>query len=322
MNNNFQNENFKEDNYIKAWIKQSENPELYKDWNDIEDQSYPNELVKVVDFNNFNSNLINTIMTEHSVEMSQKKKKRKAYSLFYSNEINPENNNPSCNEEYPNYYDSCIYPSYDDSNVKYFSSLDKTPVGGRMADRPKLQLKQEKKRMSIKKMKRENICTENNYNDRMICGNFISSSPLIKLKEFTKPSYGSESTSEFFNNYEFETPVKVLSSKKKSYDYKNRKDNSTTNTTKENSSQENASSNNSETKRTINFSNKTDDFNDLHYNSENDFLTSSEYVDDDDSSRCSNKKQSEVNFLGQRLDYKVVGNVINISKNHPHFTMS
>ncbi|GAB67638.1 hypothetical protein PCYB_122060 [Plasmodium cynomolgi strain B] len=277
MNNNFQNENFKEDNYIKAWIKQSENPELYKNWNDIEEQSYPNELVKVVDFNNFNSNLINTIMTEHSVEMSQKKKKRKAYSLFY--------------------------------------------IGGSMADRPKLQLKEEKKRMSIKKMKRENICTENNYNDMMICGNFINSSPLIKLKEFTKPSYGSESTSEFFNNYEFETPIKVLSSKKKSYDYKNKKDNSTTNTTKENSSQENASSNNSETKRTINFSNKTEDFNDLHYNSDNDYLTSSEYVDDDDSSRCSNKKQSEVNFLGQRLDYKVVGNVINISKDHPHFTM-
>ncbi|CAG9473227.1 conserved Plasmodium protein, unknown function [Plasmodium vivax] len=322
MNNNFQNENFKEDNYIKAWIKQSENPELYKNWNDIEEQSYPNELVKVVDFNNFNSNLINTIMTEHSLEMSKKKKKRKAYSLFYSNEINPESYNHTCNEEYPNYYHNCMYPSCDDSDVKYFSSLDKTPVGGSMADRPKLQLKEEKKRMSIKKMKRENICTENNYNDMMICGNFInSSSPLIKLKELTKPSYGSESTSEFFNNYEFETPVKVLSSKKKSYDYKNKKDNSTTNTTKENSSQENASSNNSETKRTINFSNKTEDFNDLHYNSENDYLTSSEYVDDDDSSRCSNKKQSEVNFLGQRLDYKVVGNVINISKDHPHFTM-
>ncbi|GAW82144.1 hypothetical protein, conserved [Plasmodium gonderi] len=322
MNNNFKNENFKEDNYIKAWIKQSENPELYKNWNDIDDQTYPNELVKVVDFNNFNSNLINTIMTEHSPDISKKKKKRKAYSLFYSNEIYPESNNHSCNEENNNYYHG-MYPTCDDSDGsddRYFTSLDKTPVEGNVDDKLKLQCKDEKRRISIKKVKRENVFSENNYNE-MMCGNFINSSPIIKLKEFTKPSYGSESTSEFFNNYDFETPVKMLNSKKKTYHYKTKKDNSTTNTTKENSSQENVSSNNSETKRIINFSNKTEDFNDLHYNSENDFLTSSEYVDDDDSSRCSNKKQSEVNFLGQRLDYKVVGNVINISKDHPHFTM-
>ncbi|SBT79995.1 conserved Plasmodium protein, unknown function, partial [Plasmodium malariae] len=194
--------------------------------------------------------------------------------------------------------------------------LDKTPVCN-MTDRPKMHSKE--KKLSIKKMKRENVCTE--HNNDLLCQNFINSSPILKLKQFNKPNYGSESTNEFFNNYDFETPIKLLSSKKKKcYEDKNKKDNYS-NVTKENSSQENVSSNNSETKRTINFSNKTDDFNDLHYNSENEYLTSSDYLDDEDSSRCSNKKQSEVNFLGQKFDYKVVGDVINYSKDHPHFTM-
>ncbi|SBT40232.1 conserved Plasmodium protein, unknown function [Plasmodium ovale wallikeri] len=313
MNTNLQDE-FKEDNYIKAWIKQSENPELYKNWNDIEDQSYPNELIKVVDFNNINSNLINTIMTEHPPDLVNKKKKRKAYSLFYSNEIYPENDY-TCNDVVSNNYNT-IYSSCDDSDVKYFNTTDKTPLCT-LRDNS---LKENGKEVQLymKKAKRENDHKENNY-DHMLCGDIMNSSPIYKLKQFTKPGYGSESTIEFYNNYDYETPIKMLSSKKNGYDYKNKKDNCT-NTTKENSSQENVSSNNSETKRTMHFSNKTHDFNDLHYNSDNEYLTSSEYIDEEDSSR-SNKKQSEMNFLGQKLDYKVVGNVINCSKDHPHFSM-
>ncbi|CRH01661.1 conserved Plasmodium protein, unknown function [Plasmodium relictum] len=311
MKNNFQNEHFKEGNYIKAWIKKSENPELYKDFNDLEDESCTNEFIKVVDFNNFNSNFINTIMNEHSPERINKNKKRKAYCLFYNSEIESENN--SYNDEHKNYNN--IYSSYEDTEIKYFKPLDKTPSCD-MKDRQIIYYKDENS--SIKKLKRENSCSENNYD--IFCNNIVDSSPYLKLKQCTKPSYGSESTSEFFKNYEFETPIKVLRSKEKNYDFKNKKD-SSTNTTKENSYQENVSSNNSETKRTINFSNKTEDFNDLQSNSDNEYLTSSEYVDEEDLSRYRRKKQSEVNFLGQKLDYKVVGNVINCSKNHPRFTM-
>ncbi|ETW16778.1 hypothetical protein PFAG_04759 [Plasmodium falciparum Santa Lucia] len=309
MNRNFQNASCKEDNYIKAWLKQTENPEFYKNLNDLDDQSYTNEFVKVVDFNNFNSNFINNMMEEPFGDEFSKQKKRKAYSLFYSNEIGP-------NDE-ENYDLKNIYTSFDDSDVKYLKSLDKTPSGN-MKDRVKGRYKDE--HMSIKKLKRENICNENN--EPIFPNNIMmDNSPYYKFRHSNKkPSYGSESTNEFFNNYDFETPIKILSSKKKSYDFKNRKDNST-NTTKENSSRENVSSNNSETKRTINFSNKTDDFNDIPFNSDNEYISSPEYMDHEQNTKYINKKQREVNFLGQKLEYKVVGNVINCSKNHPQFTL-
>lgn len=336
MNNNLHYEEFKEDNYIKAWIRQSENPELYKDWNDIEDTCSSNELTKVVGFNNFNSNLINVIMNEHANNTLNKKKKRKAYSLFYSNEHNQENFSFYKDDIYNNNFDHNNYnidnwtnknfmninnnanlisgkhnrhsitSSFDGNDTKCFTGLDNTPASN-IFD------KSEHDHNTSKKIKRENVCTENN--DDTLFNNFMNSSPFFKIKKLKKISRESASTSEFFNNY-LETPTKVLNSNQNYYDLESKKG-TCTNTTKENTSEEYVSSNNSASKRTINYSNKTDDFNDYRFSSEHDYLSSSEYVDEEDPSRCLNKRQSEVNFLGQKLDYKIVEEPINFSKKHP-----
>ncbi|SCM09348.1 conserved Plasmodium protein, unknown function [Plasmodium chabaudi chabaudi] len=347
MNNNLHYDEFKEDNYIKAWIKQSENPELFKDWNDIEDTCGSNELTKVVGFNNFNSNLINVIVNEHANNTLNKKKKRKAYSLFYSNEHNQENfsfykddiynnnsdhnnynndnwtntnfmninNNANLINENHNSNRHSITSSFDGNDTRCFTGFDNTPACNIF---DKSENYNNTSQMSpIKKMKRENICAENN--DDSLFNNFMGSSPFFQIKKLKKISCGSESTSEFFNNY-LETPTKAVSSNQNYYDLESKKGNST-NTTKENTSEEYVSSNNSASKRTINYSNKTDDFNDYRFSPEHDYLSSSEYVDEEDPSRCLNKKQSEVNFLGQKLDYKIVEDPMSFSKNHSRYSM-
>ncbi|VWU49467.1 conserved protein, unknown function [Hepatocystis sp. ex Piliocolobus tephrosceles] len=318
--------------YIKSWLKYTKNRDFYKtNLDDIENKSPVNESRTVSRFSDVDNNVINTIVSEYSTNVLKVRNKRKAYSLFTTNETN-EKEQYSCNEEYSEYSDTNIAINNNYIDFDNIINLTQNRIVNDTLETPN------KNRELTGKIQMENINLEKKC-DNLMYDNYMNS-PVHKVQYNYDKNYKNESTYYLFNIDESETPVKFLGKRRKFCDLEFNKDDSTStreeniteeNITEENVTEENVTEENVTEENTyednilfdcpeikhINDSTKSVDFNDINStSSDNESLTFAECVNEEKLSKKFNNKSNKINFLTQTLDCNIIDNAINCSDNY------